>query len=265
MTRPTVLITNDDGIEAPGLRSLWLSLKEHCDVYIVAPRKEQSGVGASVTLHTPIHIEKTSWDEESPAWSVLGTPADCVRMATRILLSKQPDIVVSGINRGSNAGRNIFFSGTVGGIIDSVTRNIPGIAFSCEDIDEPNYECFTSEIFPLVSYLLKHPLESGSFLNVTFPSKYKTEHKGCYLARQGLSYYAEDPRKEPHPEGKDLYWMGGAFVSHEEHAESDIQLLSEGYITVVPVSIKELTDHPTLHQRKELFNRLFQPSRQLLT
>ncbi|MBM3198921.1 MAG: 5'/3'-nucleotidase SurE, partial [Chlamydiae bacterium] len=162
---------------------------------------------------------------------------------------------------GSNAGRNIFYSGTVGGVIDGVIRHIPGIAFSCEDIENPNYECFLSEIFPLVSYLLTHPLEDGSFFNVTFPSQHGISHKGCYLARQGMSYYGESPLKEPHPEGKELYWMGGAYVSYEEHEESDVHLLSKGYITVVPVRIKELTDQAALHQHKERFHSLFQGPR----
>ena len=255
--KPVVLLTNDDSIEAPGLYHLWSALQEHCELYIVAPALQQSGVATAITLHEPIHIEQVPWEKGTLAWRVFGTPADCVRMAMRVLLPKTPHLITAGINQGGNAGRTLMYSGTVGGIIDGVIHHIPGIAFSCEDPDLPYYECFTSEIFPLVSYLLKHPLEEGSFLNVTFPSSFQHRHKGFALARQGLGYFGENPIQEPHPEGKMLYWMGGADIVYDEHEESDVSLLAQGYIPVVPLRVKELTDLHAFNTRKEhaLFQR----------
>ena len=203
MKKPVILLTNDDGIWAEGLKHLWLSLKDQYDLRIVAPAKEQSGMATAVTLSVPLDIEPVLWENQAQAWQVSGTPADCVRMATRILLKEAPDFIVSGINRGANSGRNILFSGTVGGVIEGAMRNIPGIAFSCEDFDHPNYEHFQEQIPLLVAYSLKNPLPQGSFLNVTFPSKHKSDHKGCYLARQGMSFYRENPLKALHPEGKE--------------------------------------------------------------
>ena len=259
MKKPTILMVNDDGISAPGLKHLWNGLKDFCDIHIVAPAFEQSGKGCSLTLRKPIHIDQVPWENETPAWQVTGTPADCVRMATTVLLKKTPDLIVSGINRGANSGRNIFYSGTIGGVIEGVMRNIPGIAFSCEDFDNPRYESFESQIFPLVDYLLKNPLINGSFLNVNFPSAFESNHIGCCLARQGMSYYKEQPLKGNHPQGKEYYWMGGFLEPHDEHEESDVHLLKSGYITVVPVHVKELTDLHALEQRKKHFNDFFQP------
>jgi 5'-nucleotidase len=257
MQKPTILITNDDGIRAIGLKHLWKALKDLCDLYIVAPATEQSGVGLGVTLRTPIHIDRFEWDDKTPTWQVTGTPADCVRMATRVLLKKTPDLIVSGINKGSNAGRNLLYSGTVGGVIEGVMRNIPGIAFSCEEYLNPKYEIFESQIFPLVEYILEHPLTPGSFLNVNFPADAEKTHKGCRFARQGMSYYKENPLKGLHPEGREYYWMGGTQEDHDEHEASDIALLKNGYVSVVPVHVKELTDLKALEQRKEHFDLRF--------
>ena len=258
--RPTVLLTNDDGIHAPGLKHLWNSLKKHCDLYICAPATEKSGVGPAVTLLDPIHIIPIRWEDDTPAWKVTGTPADCVRMATNLVLKKQPDLVVSGINQGSNSGRNVLFSGTVGGVIDGALRGIPGIALSCIDYHCPNFEHFEPHVISLVHYLLAHPLERGTFLNVNFPSSYKSDHLGLRFARQGLGYFRENPSQGNHPNGWSYYWMGGRWTEEEEHEESDVHLLQKGYITVVPIHVEDLTAQQTFQNRKEHFSSLFQPN-----
>jgi 5'-nucleotidase len=254
--RPTILLTNDDGIRAPGLKHLWKSLKDHCNLYIFAPATEQSGVGASVSLRDPLHVTVFPWEDETQAWQITGTPADCVRMATSVVLKTPVDLVVSGINKGANSGRNILYSGTVGGVIDGAMRGIPGIAFSCEDFNNPYYECFEQEVFSLVRYLLDHPLEQGTFLNVNFPSTYQKQHKGYRWARQGLGYYREQPVHGKHPDGGSYYWMGGQWAESEEHEESDVALLKQGFMTVVPVQIQELTDMNAFQGRKEHFQKI---------
>lgn len=258
MTKPTILITNDDGIYAPGLRSLWKGLKNFYNVVIVAPAYEQSGVGLSVTLRSPLHIDPVEWEEETPAWKITGTPADCVRLATRVLLKNQPDLIVSGMNKGSNSGRTVLYSGTVGGVIDATMRGIPGIAFSCEDWANPQYHYFEDQVLPITQYLLDNPLPYGTFLNVSFPSNFKDSHKGCRLAKQGLGYFKENPLKGNHPEGRDYYWMGCDWHECDEHEESDVRLLQEGYITVVPIQVSQLTDHDAFLQRKTAFQEHFQ-------
>ncbi len=248
-----ILITNDDGIYAPGIRALWEALVDFADVAIVAPEREQSGVGLALTLRTPLHIDPISWDKNTPAWKVSGTPADCIRMATSVLKHK-PDLIVSGINKGSNAGRNVLYSGTIGGVIEGTLRNIPGIAFSCIDFDNPDFKAAQKYVIPLVSYLFKHPLPQGSCLNVNFPDT-PEGIKGVKLARQGLGYWMEDPQERlHHPSGQSYYWHGGKWDHHEEDEESDVAVLAQGFAAVVPIQVSQLTDHGWLEKRKQGFD-----------
>jgi len=251
-----ILITNDDGIDAPGIRFLWEAMAPFGDISIVAPSSEKSGAGLSLTLWHPLHIEQVKWPLDTPCWKVSGTPADCVRMAMGTLLKKKPDLIVSGINKGSNAGRNLLYSGTVGGVIEGALRNIPGIAFSCGDFANPDYKTAQKYVAPIVNYLLDHPLPKGSLLNVNFPNK-PGEIRGVKLAKQGMSYWIENPDERLHPEGYPYFWLGGKWDIHNEHAESDIELLSQGYAAVVPIHISELTDHREFENRKADFENYF--------
>ena len=254
--KPRLLLINDDGIHAPGLRHLFEALEGTADVSIVAPAIEQSGVGVAITLRSPLHIEEVAWDsKKTPAWKINGTPADCVRLAVSLLLGGPPDLIVSGINQGSNAGRNVLYSGTIGGVIEGTLRGIPGIAFSCEDFDKPDFFAVQKHILPVVRHVLECPLPSGTLLSVNFP-EIKGEIKGFKLARQGRGYWREAPEKRLHPQGMPYYWMGGKWIAYEEHPESDVALLGQGYATVVPIHVGELTDYGLLEERKHLFEKL---------
>src|SRR5579883_2110596 len=189
--RPKILLTNDDGISSLGLFSLWRALAQHADITIVAPDSDQSCKGVSITTQRPLHIHPTDW-QNAQAYTVNGTTADCVKLAMQVLLPKPPDIIVSGINRGSNAGRNVLYSGTIGGVIEGSMRNIPGIAFSCDDYDAPKFERAESYILSLVHYILAHPLTPGTFLNVTFPD-HEGPIRGVRMARQGHGYWDGTP------------------------------------------------------------------------
>ena len=195
MTRPTILVTNDDGIYAPGIKHLWKVLSQIADVVVVAPASEQSAVSLSITVRHPLRIEKVNWAwaPEAQAWSVTGTPADSVKLALNMILPQSPQLIVSGINRGSNAGRNILYSGTVAAVIEGVLHGIPGIAFSIADYANPDYEGVEQYIPSMIQYLLKHPLPAGTFLNVNFPKYTGTQMKGIRFTKQGLAYWAENP------------------------------------------------------------------------
>jgi 5'-nucleotidase len=251
LKKPRILITNDDGIHAPGIHHLWEALAHVADLFIVAPATEQSGVGLGITVRNPLHIETVAWAKNTPAWKVSGTPADCVRMAMSVL-GQKPDLIVSGINKGSNAGRTALYSGTVGGVIDGVLRGIPGIAFSCVEFHQPNYARTQKFIWPIVRYQLEHPLPAGSFLNVNFPD-HLDEIKGVKLARQGSGYWIEDPKQGIHPEGNPYYWQGGKWHHCDEHTDSDVHLINEGYAAAVPIQVSELTNHAILSERKTAF------------
>ncbi|NGX46434.1 MAG: 5'-nucleotidase SurE [Chlamydiae bacterium] len=257
--KPIILLTNDDGIEALGLWHLWHALHEIAELFIVAPTQERSGASLGLTLHRPLTIHPVKWEGETSAWKISGTPADCVRFGLRLLLNKKPDLIVSGINRGSNAGRNVLHSGTIGGVIEGALKGFPGIAFSCEDFDEPDYKNAEPYIGPIVQHILEHTLTPGTILNVNFPH-HGEAIKGLRLARQGRGLWVEDPDERLHPGGNPYFWHGGRWDTHEEHEESDVALLQQGYIAAVPIQVDQLTDHNFLELRRTLFNSLPLPA-----
>jgi 5'-nucleotidase len=253
--RPLILVTNDDGVMAPGIRHLWNALKEFADLIVVAPIKDQSAVSLSITLREPLRVEKIHWPEGGTVYGVSGTPVDCVKLAFSAILERPPTLVVSGINRGTNSGRNILYSGTVGGAIESVMHGVPGAAFSCYEIADPDYAITERHIAKTVKYLLANPLPEGSMLNVNFPPKKHAEPKGFKMTRQGREFFAENPNKRTHPvEGHDYYWLGAKLVEFDEEDDCDISWLEKGYIAAVPVHIGELTDHKHLEKNRDHFN-----------
>ena len=254
MSRLKILLTNDDGIESTGLKYLWESLKEIGELSVVAPNTEKSGTGVGVTFMGPLNVEPVDVYAETAAWKVDGTPADCVKLAVGALMTSPPDLIVSGINHGSNAGRNVLYSGTIGGIIEGVLRGIPGVAFSYVCGQTPSFPHVKRFIPQIIDHLMTHPLPAGSFLNVNFPHTDNGKFKGYKMARQGRSYWIETPKHDLHPEkGHSQYWMHGTHSDHEEDDQSDIALLNQGYITAVPIHVNELTDHEHLAEKKKVF------------
>lgn len=256
-TKPKILITNDDGINAPGIRHLWSVLAPIADVTVVAPAHEQSAVGLSITIRNPLHIHPAGWGNN--VWSVNGTPADCVKLALSVVLDEKPDLVVSGINKGSNAGRNVLYSGTVAGAIESVMHDIPAIAFSCCNYFNPNYTDIENFVPLIVQHSLANPLPIGTLLNVNFPDHEKHGNvKGFRMTRQGREFWAENPDKRTHPaEGKAYYWLGLKIAEFEEHEESDIAWLKKGYATAVPVHVGDMTDHDHLSKARQSFAEFY--------
>jgi len=257
MQKPNVLLTNDDGIHSKGLKCLWEALRESANLQIAAPMTEQSGAGVGVTFDRPLQTKPVDFYTNTPAWMIDGKPADCVKLALHRLLKEQPDFIISGINHGSNAGRNVLYSGTVGAIIEGMMRGIPGIAFSytCDKTqDFPHVQPYILKIF---RYLLDHPLPEGSILNVNFPHVPPDQIKGCKMARQGYRSWLGTPRQEKHAEGHAEFYFGWDDHLYDEHSDSDIALLDEGYITAVPLYVGELTDYGHLDQKKKTFDDHF--------
>ncbi len=244
--KPKLLLTNDDGIHAPGLRCMWQALHDanFAELFVIAPSTERSGTGVSITWDRPILVQEVEWP--SPAWSVDGTPADCVKMGSRVILKSPPDMVVSGINAGSNAGRNVLHSGTIGAIIEGAFRGIPGIAFSCEDGKNPNFHVAEKYIAQVVQYLLANPLSKGTVLNVNFPHAAQDEVNGFRMTRQGTGRWGEDPYLHLETDNGSSYWLGGKPEELAENTECDITLLREGYMTAVPLKVNDLTDSDEL-------------------
>ncbi|WP_194847881.1 5'/3'-nucleotidase SurE [Candidatus Neptunochlamydia vexilliferae] len=252
MKKLNIILTNDDGISSKGLYTLWEALKEIANLTIVAPMKQQSGKAMSVTYYGPLKVHQVETFGDSAAWKVEGTPADCVKVALGGLADSPPDLIVSGINHGANAGRSILYSGTAGCVIQGILQGIPGIAFSytCEKTEEfPQVKPY---IAPIVDYIVNHPLREGTFLNVNFPNK---TIQGVKMARQGRAFWLEAPRKELHEEGHLEFYLEEIGHDHDEHPESDIALLKAGFATAVPIHINELTDQAHFDNYKDHFEQ----------
>lgn len=265
-TRPFILVTNDDGVYAPGIKHLWKVLTEFADVIVVAPANEQSAVSLSITIRHPLRIERVDWPLTNGAqiWSINGTPADCVKLALSVILPKTPQLIVSGINRGNNAGRNVLYSGTVAAVIEGIMHNIPGIAFSLMDYFNPDYEKVECYIPSIIHYCLENPLPAGTFLNVNFPKNLENGVKGIRFTKQGKEYWAENPEQREHPaEGSSYYWLGAKLAQFDEDKDSDVVLLREGYAAAVPIHISDLTHHHHVEQHRGHFESFVNQTKNL--
>jgi 5'-nucleotidase len=257
MTRPLFLITNDDGIQAQGIKHLWHALHDFADLAIVAPHTEKSGSGLAITTFKPLRITKVPWEDHSPAWSINGTPADCVKMALRVLLPKLPDLVLSGVNIGSNSGRTLLYSGTVGGAIEGTMQGLPALAFSFVDHAFPPLGSVRSLLLELVQYFYRSSIPSGALININLPHNCHQGIQGIRMAKQGRGYWLEDPAHRVQPEGTPYYWLGARWSDHEEQdSHSDVALLQQGYVTAVPVQIFDLTHHDLFQQHQEKIQNL---------
>jgi len=250
MTKPLILLTNDDGIFAPGIRHLFKALAPFADIAIVAPAQERSGMGGATTFHHPIRVDPVRWEGAVGAWKVDGMPVDCVKVGLSGILPRVPDLIASGINAGSNAGRTIFTSGTVGATVESAIKGFPTVAFSVFDGEEhlADAEPF---IWPIVSYLLEFPLRAGTLLNVNFP--HETPFKGVRFARQGLGYWKDQTGPIVNGRGEVLYDLSSEWADFEEHEENDTSLMFKGYIAASPIHVNELTDYHHIQNHKEHF------------
>ena len=255
--KPHFLLINDDGIDSPGILYLFEALKDKADLTIIAPDKQRSGSGAAMTLDG-ITITPVNWEGSLSAYKVSGTPVDCVKAGLSILLDKPPQMIISGINHGTNAGRTLLFSGTVGAVIEGTLRNIPGIAFSYWKYDTDAFSHIKKFIWPIVEYLYENKPPQGSFYNVNFPPHEETSIKGLKVVPHGESNWVEKPKKKDHPEGLMHYDMWGEWTDHQEPEGTDVHFLKEGYITAAPIHVAQLTDYNLLANQKENFEQAFQ-------
>ncbi|MFD0964328.1 5'/3'-nucleotidase SurE [Pseudofulvibacter geojedonensis] len=239
--RPLILVTNDDGITAPGLRNLISVMIEFGDVFVVAPDSPQSGMGHAITLDSTLHIESLILDEGPQIeYSCSGTPADCVKLAVNEILNRKPDLCVSGINHGSNSSINVIYSGTMSAAIEAGIEGIPSIGFSLLDHSwNANFEPLKKHIRSITKNVLDNGLPQGTVLNVNFP---KNNIKGIKVCRQAKANWVEEFDKRTNPQGKEYYWLTGKFVNQDKGEDTDIYALQNGYASVVPVQF-DLTAH----------------------
>lgn len=247
--KPLILVTNDDGILAPGIRALISVMETIGDVIVVAPDKPQSAMGHAITVNNTLFIDKISKDDDAIAeYSCSGTPVDCVKLAVNEILKRKPDLCVSGINHGSNSSINVIYSGTMSAAVEAGIEGIQAIGFSLLDFDwNANFEPVKSFVKKITLETLENKLPPGVVLNVNFPKLKESEIKGIKVCRQAKAYYAQKFDKRQTPFGKDYYWLAGKFVNEDQGEDTDEWALANGYVSVVPVQF-DLTAHHSIQQ-----------------
>ncbi|MEI6852649.1 MAG: 5'/3'-nucleotidase SurE [Bacteroidota bacterium] len=246
MNKPLILITNDDSFSAPGIRYLIGVMREIGEVVVVAPDKPQSGMGHAITVSTPLRLQKIKTEKNYKEYFCNGTPVDCVKLAVDKVLHRKPDLLVSGINHGSNASVNIIYSGTMSAVIEGAMGHIPSVGFSLNDYA---YTADFSHTGTYIKSICKNILENGlpknTCLNVNFPTKSDVALKGVKICRQADAYWKEEfsERKDPH--GRDYYWMMGVFENLDKGKDTDEWALKNNYVSIVPVHY-DLTAHDSI-------------------
>ncbi len=244
MAKPLILITNDDGIVAPGIRALIAVMKEIGDVIVVAPDSPQSAMGHAITINNTLKIERVHIDNEiEQEYSCSGTPVDCVKIAVNELLLRKPDLCVSGINHGSNSSINVIYSGTMSAAVEAGIEGIPAIGFSLLDYSwEADFEPIKKHLKQIALEVLQKGLPDGVVLNVNFPKLAQDAIKGIKICRQAKAMWQEEFDKRTNPQGKEYYWLTGKFVNQDKGTDTDEWALENGYISIVPVQF-DLTAH----------------------
>ena len=249
MGKPLILVTNDDGITAPGLRTLIHIMNEIGEVVVVAPDSPQSGMGHAITISDTLYCKKEKIDDgPQQEYSISGTPADCVKFAVREILQKKPDLCVSGINHGANSSINVIYSGTMSAAVEAGLEGIKSIGFSLLDYSwDADFSACKDYIRKISLNLLKEKKEN-LILNVNFPSNTK-KFKGIKVCRQAKGYWEDTYDKRVSPLGKEYYWLTGNFVNQEDSKETDEWALSQGYVSLVPISF-DMTSHQDIDKLK---------------
>ena len=242
-----ILITNDDGIAAPGIKALTEVMHELGEIFIIAPDSAQSGMGHAITINSTLELKHIpGFLGTENAYSCTGTPVDCVKMGIHELMKTRPDLCVSGVNHGSNSSINVIYSGTMSAAVEGGIEGIPSIGFSlCDYSWDANFENIKPFIKKIALEVLEKGLPEGVILNVNFP---KTDNiKGIKICRQAKAAWEEEFDKRTNPMGKEYYWLTGKFVNHDNGEDTDEWALANDYISIVPVHF-DLTAYHAIQQ-----------------
>lgn len=254
MQKPLILVTNDDGITAPGVRNLVKFMNEIGEVVVVAPNSPQSGKGHAITINSTLTFEEISLEGPQSDYSLSGTPVDCVKFALDKILTRKPDIVVSGINHGANSSINVIYSGTMSAAVEAGVEGLQAIGFSLLDFSwDADFGQAKEFIQEIVLKTLENPLPKGVVLNVNIPKLEKDKIKGIKVCRQAHAKWEESFDERINPHGKKYFWLTGYFNNMDSGSDADETALADGFISVVPVKF-DLTSHEHLQQIAAVLN-----------
>lgn len=243
--RPLILVTNDDGVYADGIKALAKRLRQIGRVIVVAPSQERSATSHSLTLHRPLRIIKVSKD----VYAVDGTPTDCVNLGVNEILPRVPDLIASGINRGGNLGDDVHYSGTVSAAVEGAIMGIPAIAFSTVARDNFKFQAAGNFAVKICKKVIKQGLPKGIVLNINIPNLPQNKIKGYVFTKQGKRDYGDIIEEKVDPRGRKYYWIGGDDVGFEDIPGSDCNAIHASKISITPINVN-LTDHALLARLK---------------
>lgn len=247
---PTILVTNDDGIHAPGIHALWEAMQTLGTVVVAAPNTEKSAVGHAITIADPIRIESLNRTNGFQGYAVNGTPADCVKIAVQALMDSPPDVIVSGINMGSNTGNNVMYSGTVSAATEGTILNIPSVAFSLDALRKGEFTYAKKVAQKVATRVLEKGLPKGTLLNVNIPGISESDVKGMKITRQGNVFFKDRFERREDPRGRIYYWMTGSLEDPDTDPNMDGQAVADGFVSITPICY-ELTDDTMLKALQE--------------
>lgn len=235
MKLPKILVTNDDGIYSPGIAALNEAMSEIGETYVVAPDSEKSAVGHAITLSDPLRVIEIEKNGSFFGWAVNGTPADCVKLGVKALLDFTPDLVVSGINQGSNTATNVIYSGTVSAATEGAIMGIPSVAFSLTSFTMKNFSPSAAVAKVIAKSVLENGLREETLLSVNIPPCSMEEIKGIRITRQGKGRYEESFEKRVDPTNRTYYWLGGTKLILDSDEDIDEVAIMSGYVSVTPL------------------------------
>ena len=247
--KPSILISNDDGIDAPGLDALVRELRKISTVTVVAPDKQRSAVGNAITMNYPLRVKKYYKDRSFFGYAVEGTPADCVKLAIRCLMKSPPDLLVSGVNHGANTAVNIIYSGTVSAATEGVLLDVPSIAVSLTTYAEADFKPAARFARRLALHVLRTGLPAGTLLNVNVPPVKSSMIRGVKITRQGNSRWNDTFDVRVDPNNNTYYWLTGKLEVLDRTDDTDVIAVRRNYISVTPIQY-DLTDYKTLKNIK---------------
>lgn len=241
--KPVILITNDDGVTAPGIKNLVEAVKDLGKIVVVAPDKPQSGMGHAITIGQPLRLQKLHTEDNVETWSCTGTPVDCVKLAVDKVLHRKPDICLSGINHGANHSINVIYSGTMSAAVEAAIESIPSVGFSLLDYRiDADFTGARKYVRIIVEKMLSTKLDKHTVLNVNIPAVAPELLKGYKICKQAYAKYEEDFIERNDPHGRHYYWLTGEFVNFDKGKDTDVWALANNYISVVPVQF-DLTNY----------------------
>jgi 5'-nucleotidase len=244
-----ILVCNDDGIDSQGINSLVESLKEIGTVTVVAPLKEQSAVGHAITMQIPLRVTKSYKDGKFFGYAVNGTPADCIKIGIRNIMKEPPDLVVSGINHGSNTAINIIYSGTVSAAREAAIMDIPSMAVSVTNHEVTDFKFAAKVTRLLAKELAGKDIPKGTLLNINVPDVPEEQIAGIILTKQGKSKWDDIYEQRIDPYGKDYFWLTGNLMEVDTEIETDQVAIKKNYVSISPIHF-DLTDYETFDKMK---------------